>query len=262
MTSRPFILITNDDGITAPGIRHLFNALKKDADLIVVAPSHERSACGMSTTLRDPLKIEKVVWGEDGEAFSISGTPADCVKLALSVISQRKPDIIVSGVNRGSNAGRNVLYSGTISAVIEGVLRDVPGIAFSCYDFQDPIYAMTEKYIPQLVNYVLSHKLPEGTLLNVNFPSKTFEKFLGIKMVRQGKEYWIENPDHRSHPGEGHSYWWLGSKIAEYEEHEESDIMWLKKGYITAVPVYVGELTHNVVLEERKHLFEKFFQEI
>lgn len=249
---KPLILVTNDDGVHAAGIKHLYNALKDDFELVVVAPSHEQSASGLAITVRSPLQIQQV-----GEGFySVSGTPGDCVKMALSVILKRKPDLILSGINRGSNAGRNIFYSGTVSAVIEGVLHDVPGIAFSCYDYVEPNYQMAEKYVHPIVHYFIKHTMPHGTLMNINFPAKKLG-IQGFKMVRQGKEFWIEDPESRSHPSEGHSYWWLGSKRAVFDEHEESDIVWLDKGYITAVPVYVGELTHNQVLEKHKETFEE-----
>ena len=126
MISKPYILITNDDGIHAPGIKHLWNCLKNKADVVVVAPDREQSAVGLSITLRQPLKIDTMTWEGSTEVHCINGTPADCVKMALAVILKRKPDLIVSGINRGSNAGRNLLYSGTVAATIEGTMQNIP----------------------------------------------------------------------------------------------------------------------------------------
>ena len=259
MKSRPHILITNDDGIFAPGIKHLRNALKDMADLTVIAPSMERSATSLSITLREPLRIDEVKWSDNTNVWSINGTPADCVKMALNVVMDNPPDLLVSGINRGSNSGRNVLYSGTVACAIEGVLHDIPSIAFSCYDYHDPEYHHAEQYIPKIVQHVIEHPLPEGTLLNVNFPTKLRKRVKGIKLTRQGKEFWMENPDKRSHPAEGHHYYWLGAKIATFDEEEDCDVTWLKKGYVAAVPIHIGELTDHGHLSERKSHFEELF---
>ena len=258
MNRRPNILITNDDGIHAPGIWHLWNALKEMGDVTIVAPSSEQSAVGLAITLRSPLRIHAVDWPEKVPAWSITGTPADCVKMGLSIIlEKKKPDLIVSGINRGSNAGRNVMYSGTVAGVIEGILQGVPGIAFSCLDYFNPNYKKVEHYISKFVDYVLKHPLPNGTLLNVNFPEEKYE-INGIKLARQGQEVWAEDPLERDHPADGHSYYWLGAKLKQFDEHEESDILWLSRGFITAVPVHVGELTDITHFNNTKVHFEEY----
>ena len=256
---RPLILITNDDGIHAPGIKHLWSALKNYADLAIIAPAAEQSSVGLSITLRNPLHLEKIHWPESICAWSVSGTPADCVKMALRVILSKKPDLVVSGINRGTNSGRAVLYSGTVGGTIEAVMQDIPGIAFSCFDYEDPDYKSAEGLIPKIVDYILKHPLPSGTLLNVNFPSQSHNPVKGIKMTRQGKGYWGEDPDQRSHPSEGHHYYWLGAKYKEYEEEMDGDVHLLTQGYVTAVPVHVGELTDHKHLQERRNHFEQIF---
>jgi len=253
----PRILITNDDSIHAPGIKHLWNALKEMADLTVVAPAHEQSAVSLSITIRQPLRIEKTEWSHDAKAWSVNGTPADCVKMALNVVFKEPPDLIVSGINCGSNSGRNVLYSGTVAAVIEGIMHNIPGIAFSCCENQNPDYRTAEKYVPAIVQHVLDYPMPAGTLLNVNFPCHAPNGIQGIKMAAQGKEYWMENFSERIHPTAGHSYYWLGAKLAEFEEDEESDVALLRKGYISAVPIRVQELTDHHYIRAHKALFEK-----
>lgn len=256
----PHILITNDDGIHAPGIRHLWNALSTHAKLTVVAPSSEQSAVGLSTTIRHPLRLEKVCWTGASDIWCVTGTPADCVKLALNVIFEKRPDLVVSGINRGSNSGRNILYSGTVGAAIESVMQDIPAIAFSCRDYySDPNFLEVERYIPSIVRHVLDHPLPKGSLLNVNFPEKELGAIKGFKMTRQGKEYWAENPDKRTHPSEGHAYYWLGAKVKNSPEAEDSDISWLRKGYIAAVPIHIDDLTDHRHLEKAKDLFESSF---
>lgn len=254
---KPKILITNDDGIHAPGIKHLCNALKDHAELTVVAPALEQSAVGLSITIRAPLHIQKVEWAHGIPAWSVSGTPADCVKLGLKVILDDKPDFVISGINRGTNSGRNVLYSGTVGGAIESVMQDVPAIALSCFDFMETAYAAAEGYIPAIVAHASQYRLPRGTLLNVNFPSHTIGPIQGFRMTRQGLQYWVEHPSRREHPAEGHTYYWLGARLAKFEEHEDSDIHWLNKGYITAVPVHVGELTDHSHLAAAKEHFNK-----
>lgn len=251
---KPHILITNDDGVYAPGIRHLWNAVKDICNITIVAPELEQSSSGLSVTLRRPLHIDKVEWNHPNTAaWSVSGTPSDCVKLALSVILDSPPDIILSGINRGSNAGRNVLYSGTIAAVMEGVMHNIPGIAFSTGDFYNPCFEENEKYIPSVLKYVIDHPLPAGTFFNVNFPNKGIIN--GIRMTRQGKEFWAENPEKRDHPT-GNAYYWLGSRLAKFQEEEDCDIAWLEKNYATVVPIHIGELTDLEHIRKQKKHFE------
>jgi 5'-nucleotidase len=262
MKNRPYILICNDDGVHAPGIRHLWNSLKDVADVVVVAPDREQSAVGLSITLRQPLHIQNLVWDNNKNIYAINGTPADCVKMALKVVLDRKPDLIVSGINRGSNAGRNVLYSGTVAATIEGTMQNIPSIAFSCFDYHEyPNYELAEQYVPSIVQHVLENPLSPGVLLNVNFPPKCKE-IQGIKLSHHGLEYWAENPDQRLHPAEGRNYYWLGAELKRFEEDEGSDVCWLRKGFITAVPVQVNQLTDYNYLHARKEQFEKIFSEV
>lgn len=260
---RPHILVTNDDGVHSLGIRQLWNAVKKFADVTVVAPAAEQSAVSLSITIRHPLRINRVEWSHgDANVWSVSGTPSDCVKLALGVVMPTYPDLIVSGINHGNNAGRNVLYSGTIAAVIEGVLHNIPGIAFSIDDFFEPHFEPILDFIPRVIQYTLQHPLPSGTFLNVNFPSKQAGHVKGVRFTKQGKSFLVENPEQRSHPAEGHSYYWLGSKMAHFEEEEDSDVMWLQKGYAAAVPIHIGELTDRAHVQNQKQIFEKFITNV
>ena len=262
MQTKPNILIVNDDGINAPGIKHLWNALKDHAKLTIVAPAHEQSGVGLSITIRDPLHIRQVEWPENTPAWHVTGTPAVCIKIALSVILTEKPDLVVSGINRGTNAGRNVLYSGTVGGTIEAVMRDIPAIAFSCWEFtESPSYSAAELYVPEIVRYVLEHPLPNGTLLNVNFPNEMHRQMNGIRFARQGKGFWGEDFAERRHPAEGHSYYWMGAQLMKFDEHEESDIVLLQQGYATAVPVHVGELTDLKHFHACKDHFEERFNE-
>lgn len=256
---RPKILITNDDGITAKGIWHLWKALSGKADITIIAPSNQKSGVGLGLTLHKPIRIDPVKWEDSTPAWQVSGTPADCIRFGRSLVLDHTPDIIVSGINHGSNAGRNVLYSGTIGGVIEGALRKIPGIAFSSTSFDTPRYELIEPYIFPIIQHVLSHSLSEGTILNVNFPTH-LEKFKGVKLARQGKGLWIEDPDRRVHPN-GDPYFWHGGKWAHHDEHEESDVALLEAGYVAAVPIHIDELTDHNFITERRDLFESHFDQ-
>jgi 5'-nucleotidase len=258
MQRRPFILITNDDGVYAPGIKHLCQAVQAMADVVVVAPAAEQSAVSLSITIRHPLRIEKIEWPIEAEVWSVNGTPADCVKLALNVILPRLPDLVLSGINRGTNAGRNILYSGTVAAIIESTLHEIPGVAFSLADFHDPSFTKLESFIPPIVEYVLKYSLPKGTFLNVNFPPCLNQDIQGIRMTSQGREYWIENPEQRNHPAEGHAYYWLGIKLAQFKEADNSDVVWLRKGYATATPISINDLTDRSFLAQQETEFDFF----
>jgi 5'-nucleotidase len=178
--------------------------------------------------------------------------------MALSVLLKRRPDMVISGVNKGSNAGRTVLYSGTIGGVIEGSLKDIPGIAFSFSDLDIPPLSVTKNYIASLISHFLQNPLSSGSILNVNFPYNCKNGIKGFKLTKQGRGCWLEAPDKRTHP-EGMHYYWLGGKWTSSNEHPESDVYWLDQGYVTGVPIHVGELTDHSMLAKHKTLTEKIF---
>ncbi len=255
--TRPFFLITNDDGIHAPGLRHLWQAVERHADTAIVAPLIEKSGAGLSITWGKPLMLNSVHW-DGAEAWSLNGTPADCVKMALATILKKRPQLIISGINRGSNSGRTALYSGTVGGVIEGAMKGIPGIAFSYSDYDSvPPLELSKKYIFPLIQHFISHPLPPGTILNVNFPY-TSKEIKGVRLAVQGKGHWIEQPDKRIHP-DGLPYYWLGGVWHTCEEDPESDVALLEQGYITAVPLQVGELTHHEAFSTHKEAFQKKF---
>jgi 5'-nucleotidase len=255
MALRPLILITNDDGIQATGIKHLWDAVRDFADVAIVAPLIERSGCGLGITWTKPLNIREYSWEDAIPAWSVNGTPADCVKMAISVLLKKRPDLIISGVNRGSNAGRTVLYSGTVGGVIEGVLRNIPGIAFSFSDNDFPTVGAVKEPIQILIQHFLKHSLPHGSFINANFPLNCEKGIQGIRMASQGRGYFLENPDRRLHP-EGSPYYWLGGIWSKQEEDPNSDVALLEQGYLTAVPIHVGDLTDRGFLQKHKDAFE------
>lgn len=258
MTKRPFILITNDDGIYAPGIRHLWEAVHEFADVAIVAPSHEKSGSGLSITWTKPLRIQPFPWEGATPAWHLNGTPADCVKMACSVLLEKPPQMIISGINRGSNAGRTVLYSGTVGGVIEGTLKNIPGIAFSFCDFDTPPVSATKPFIFPLIQHFLDNPLPQGTFLNVNFPTDCAKGAKGVRMAKQGRGYWVEAPEQRIHP-EGIPYYWLGGQWKSFTEDPESDVALLEEGYITAAPIQIDQLTNQEQFANHKQQMEKLF---
>jgi 5'-nucleotidase len=260
---KPLILLSNDDGIHAPGIRHLWEALHEAnfAELVIAAPASEKSGTGVAITWDKPIHVQKVSWPEQTSAWSVDGNPADCVKMAEAVILKRKPDLIVAGINAGSNAGRNVLHSGTVGAVIEGALRDIPGVAFSCENGREPNFEVAKKYVAYICQYLLKNPLPKGTILNVNIPHAAKTAVKGMKWTRQGKGRWAESPYLHLETDKGLSYF-LGGKPEERDEENCCDISWLKEGYLTAVPLYVHELTDERCLKEKKGNFENFSEEL
>ncbi len=253
---KPFILITNDDGIHAPGIEHLWEAVHEYADVAIVAPNSEKSGSGLGITWTKPLHIHPVAWKLKTPAWSVTGTPADCVKMALAALLEKTPDMIISGINKGSNAGRTVLYSGTVGGVIEGALKGIPGIAFSFTDFEAPPLSCTKKYIFPLIRHFLDNPLPKGTLLNVNFPLNAKEGIKGLRITKQGRSYWQESPDRRIHP-EGLPYYWLGGAWGGVAEEPDTDVAWLEQGYIAVAPIQVSELTCQTTFEKYKTFTEK-----
>ena len=185
MKKQPTILLCNDDGIYAPGLMSLWKALKTAdiGELLVIAPNEEKSGVGMAVTNTRPMQIRRVDRFEETPAWSVDGNPVDCIKLGTKIILEESPDLIVSGINAGSNAGCNVLHSGTVGAVIEGAFRGIPGVAISCEDNKNPNFHVAEKSIAALVEHVIAHPLPPGTFLNVTYPKSAQEDVRGFKLV-------------------------------------------------------------------------------
>ena len=195
MAKRPLILVTNDDGITAPGIRMLIEVMNTIGDVVVVAPDSPQSGMGHAITINSTLYCTEITV-DDGpqKEYQCSGTPADCVKLAIRELLDRKPDLCVSGINHGSNSSINVIYSGTMSAAIEAGIEGVPAIGFSLLDFRwSADFSPLKPFIKKIVNNALAHKIPSEVVLNVNFPLLPQEEIKGIKICRQAKAHWVEN---------------------------------------------------------------------
>ena len=244
--SRPKILITNDDGVIAPGIRALVETMTEFGEVVVVAPDSPQSGMGHAVTLEQPIRVEKVsVFDDLGvAAYQTSGTPADCVKLGIDKILRAKPDICVSGINHGSNSSINIIYSGTMSAAMEAAIDGVNAIGFSLCDYSfDANFEPCKKYIREITQQVFKHGLPRGSLLNVNIPKLPAEDIKGIKICRQAVAKWEEEFDERIDP-RGKKYFWLTGKFVNHDQGEDTDEWALDNGYVSIVPVQY-DLTNN-----------------
>ena len=244
---KPIILVTNDDGITAPGLRNLAEVMKKFAEVIVVAPDSPQSAMGHAITINKPLRLDKVDVFKGIESWQCSGTPVDCVKLAVNKILKRKPDLCVSGINHGSNSSINVIYSGTMSAAMEGAIEGIPSVGFSLSDFSlDADFSASRYFIEKIVKNILKIGLPEYTLLNVNIPKLKLEKIKGIKICRQAHAKWQEEFEERTDPNK-RNYYWLSGKFINLDTGEDTDEWALKNGYVSVVPIQFDFTAHQAI---------------
>ncbi len=248
MDKRPLILVTNDDGITAPGLRTLVSVMNEIGDVVVVAPDGPQSGMGHAVTIDDTIYCNKIKV-DDGpqKEYESSGTPADCIKLAVSEILDRRPDLCVSGINHGSNSSINVIYSGTMSAAVEAGVEGIPAIGFSLLDYSwNANFEPLRGYIKQIVLNVLEHTLPDGVVLNVNFPKK--ETFKGIKICRQARANWVEEFDKRISP-QGRVYYWLTGNFVNMDKGEDTDEWALENNFISIVPVQFDLTAHHFIHE-------------
>ncbi len=235
--SKPLILISNDDGITSKGIHTLVQIMKEIGEVVVVAPDSPQSGMGHAITVGDMLRLNRSFIFEDIVAYECSGTPADCVKLAKHhVLKERQPDLVVSGINHGSNSSVSVLYSGTMSAAIEAAIEGLPAIGFSLCDYaHDADFSHIHDWIRKITLEALQNGIPRNTALNVNFPAITQGKIEGIKICRQAKARWQENFDERKDPY-GRKYYWLVGDFINEDAGTDTDVWALERNYISVVP--------------------------
>jgi 5'-nucleotidase len=256
MSKKPLILITNDDGISAPGIRALIDVMKQLGDVVIVAPDSPQSAMGHAITINNTLFINKVNFdSEVKEEYSCSGTPVDCVKLAVNEILKQKPDLCVSGVNHGSNSSINVIYSGTMSAAVEAGIEGIPAIGFSLLDYDwNADFEPIKNSIKTIASQVLENGLPEGVILNVNFPKLKEKELKGMKVCRQAKAFWKEEFDKRKTP-QGKDYYWLTGEFINQDKGEDTDEWALENGYISIVPVQFDLTAHHAIQKLNTYKF-------
>jgi 5'-nucleotidase len=255
MKHTPLILVTNDDGITSQGIRELVEICTKMGDVVVVAPDSPQSGMGHAITIGEPLRLEKVTHLFDASihAYTCSGTPADCVKLAKHlVLKDKKPDLVVSGINHGSNTSISVLYSGTMSAAIEAAIEGIPAIGFSLCDYSPHAdFSHIRSLVEHIIQQALKNGIPGATALNVNFPSKQNEGIKGIKICRQARARWTEDFDQRKDPHGRHYYWMTGVFMNE-DKGEDTDEYLIAQNFATIVPCAFDLTAHYGIAQINK----------
>ncbi|MGL4598434.1 MAG: 5'/3'-nucleotidase SurE [Bacteroidia bacterium] len=258
MPEKPLILIANDDGIHAPGLAALVRSVSELGNVFVVAPDKGQSGMGHAITINSTLRVEQLhLFGSSITAFSCSGTPVDCVKMAINKLLPRRPDLCISGINHGANHSINVIYSGTMSAAMEGAIEGVPSIGFSLLDYQQEAdFRVAEKIATTLCTDILQNGLPKGVCLNVNIPKGEPETIKGIKVCRQSRGTWIEELDERTDPA-GRKYYWLTGRFQDFEpEATDTDVFALENRYASVVPVQF-DLTAHVHLKSLHYLEQK-----
>lgn len=250
MKKKPQILVTNDDGINAPGIRALISVMSEIGHVTVVAPDKPQSATGHSITINNIMYINKVsAEGAKITEYNCSGTPVDCVKLAVNEILKAKPDLCVSGINHGSNSSINVIYSGTLSAAVEAGIEGIPSIGFSLSDYDwNADFEQVKSFVKKITLQTLENGLPPATILNVNFPKLKESQIKGIKVCRQAKAMWMEKFDKRQTP-QGKDYYWLTGEFVNLDKGEDTDEWALENGYVSVVPVQFDMTAHHAIQE-------------
>jgi 5'-nucleotidase len=235
----PTILITNDDGIDAPGIRNLVEAVRGMGNIIVVAPDKGQSAMGHAITIGHPLRITKTNTFDGIDSWKTTGTPVDCVKLAVAEILHRKPDICLSGINHGANHAINVIYSGTMSAAMEAAIESIPSIGFSLMDYNhDADFTLAKEVVQTIVKKVLAKKQDKHLLLNVNIPNIPKGDLKGIKLCRQAYAKYEENFLERKDP-HGKTYYWLTGEFKNFDKGKDTDVWALEHNYVSIVPISI-----------------------
>lgn len=250
MDQRPLILVTNDDGIFAPGIRTLVEEVMPLGRVLVVAPDKPQSAMGHAITIHSFLRLHRIDLLDGVEAWSCSGTPVDCVKLAIyKLLGGSKPDLLVSGINHGANISINVLYSGTMSAAVEGAMEGIPSVGFSLMDHAiEADFSQTRPVVRNVVGNVIRHGLPMGTCLNVNVPKSTGEALKGMRVCRQAKANWEDEFETRLDPGRKEYYWLKGEFRSEDQGHD-TDVYAVGNGYVSIVPTQYDMTAHHAIAQ-------------
>jgi 5'-nucleotidase len=253
---KPVILVTNDDGVTAPGIRNLVEAVQDLGHIVIVAPDKPQSGMGHAITIGYPLRLDPVNLMMDGiEAWQCSGTPVDCVKLAVDKVLHRKPDICLSGINHGPNHSINVIYSGTMSAAIEAAIEGIPSLGFSLLDYSlEADFTAARYYAHMLVEKVMKDKVHRHLSLNVNIPAVPMDQIQGVKVCRQAYAKYEEDFNERMDP-RGKKYYWLTGEFVNFDEGKDTDVWALQNNYVSVVPVQFDMTNYTI-----KQQLEKTWQ--
>ena len=249
------ILVTNDDGIHSSGIYALWDVAKEFGDVTLVAPNTQKSAVGHGITIADPLYITEIDLGNGFKGSAVSGTPADCVKIGIKKIMLSTPDIVLSGINIGSNLGNNIIYSGTVAAAIEGALAGIPSIAFSIDSFNPNSFETSKDVVRKVINLILDNNPPIGTILNVNIPQCSLEDLKGYKITVQGKQYFDDNFDARIDP-RGRKYYWMVGEMVDHDNNLDCDGIAIKNDYASITPINI-EMSNIEYLHQLKKVVKE-----
>lgn len=250
---KPVILVTNDDGVSAPGLKNLVEAVKELGKIVVVAPDKPQSGMGHAITIGQPLRLHKIHLGESVETWSCTGTPVDCVKLAVDKVLHRKPDLCLSGINHGANHSINVIYSGTMSAAVEAAIESIPSVGFSLLDFSlEADFEGARKYAKIIVEKMLKTKLDKHTVLNVNIPSVPAELLKGMKICRQANAKYEEDFVERQDP-HGRHYYLLTGEFVNFDKGKDTDVWALANNYVSVVPVQFDMTNYVLKSKLEKH---------
>jgi 5'-nucleotidase len=248
MQDKPLILVTNDDGITAPGLRALIKIMNQIGEVVVVAPNSPQSGKGHAITVDTVLTCTPITIDNGPQLeYTCSGTPADCVKMAVNEILNKKPDLCVSGINHGANSSINVIYSGTMGAAIEAGIQGIPAIGFSLLDFKwHANFGPSEEYVKKISLNVIQNGIPGEFILNVNIPNLKTEEIKGVKICKQANGRWKEDFDKRKSPF-GKEYYWLSGEFVLDDKGQDTDIYALENGYISVVPVQFDMTAYHMI---------------
>jgi len=254
------ILVTNDDGIDSAGIDALANSLKEIAEVIVVAPHKEQSAVGHGITMQIPLRVFDYFKNSDFFGYAVMGTPADCVKMGIRNIMNEAPDLVISGINHGSNTAINIIYSGTVSAAREAAIMDVPSIAISVASHSAKDFRYAAKIANTLAIKVFEEGLPDGTLLNVNVPNVPEEEIAGLLITKQGKSKWDDIYEKRTDPY-GKDYFWLKGALLEVDKDLDTDQGAVKQNYVSVTPIHFDLTDYDTYNKIKQWNIEKILNE-
>ncbi|MBI4931721.1 MAG: 5'/3'-nucleotidase SurE [Bacteroidetes bacterium] len=257
---KPLILVTNDDGITSPGISALVDTMKALGEVVVIAPDKPQSGVGHAITINSTIRINRTKYHGASQEFSLSGTPVDCVKMALSNVLKRKPDLCVSGINHGSNISINVIYSGTMSAAVEAAVEGIPSVGFSLIDYSiDADFSASKHFVKEISSQILKYGMPKDTCLNVNIPKLHLSEIKGVKVCRQARANWVEEFEERKDPS-GNPYFWLTGKFVDYDKGKtDTDVWAVNNHYVSIVPVQF-DLTAYKAMAHSEKIFGKNFK--
>ncbi len=251
-TKKPLIFVTNDDGISAKGIRSLVEVAEEFGEVVIIAPDKPQSGMGHAITINHPLRLEKTLLFPKHESYTCTGTPVDCVKLGIYEVMKRKPDLLLSGINHGTNVSTNILYSGTMSAAVEGAMEDIPSVGFSLDDFDSDADFRGAQYVAKkVIENILNDNFPLGNCLNVNIPKGQVEEIKGISICRQANAFWEDRFDKRFDQF-GKPYYWLTGDFGSVDKSEDTDLFALENGFASVVPTQY-DMTAYGAMDKFKH---------